>query len=160
MIGIVLLIGSNFITLVMAKHAYHEKIDLLAKQKKKIEKLNQTPDVDSASKNRAFFEAFFNYSDVDKRYENVRKVTTHKGFDFAFPSRTNRKHAVTVKSELLSLESYSMKIGRSHELFLSIAEVASTANSITSNQTLIIQTSLIKENGKWLVDEVQVKGNG
>jgi S-adenosylmethionine:tRNA-ribosyltransferase-isomerase (queuine synthetase) len=114
----------------------------------------------SASENRAFFDAFFNYSDIDKRYEKVRKVTTEKGFDFAFPSRSDQKHTVSVKSELLSLESYSKKIDDSHELFLNVVEVAIKANSVTTNQTLIIQTSLIKEKNKWLVDDVQVKGIG
>lgn len=113
----------------------------------------------SDSENRAFFEAFFNYTDIDKRYEKVRKVTNEKGFNFAFPSRSDQKYTVSVKSELLSLESYSKKIDDSHELYLNVAEVAITANSVTTNQTLIIYTSLIKEK-KWLVNDVQVKGNG
>ncbi|MDW7614297.1 hypothetical protein SC499_06045 [Peribacillus simplex] len=149
----------------MAGHFHNKKIESLNKQielqKKKIEELNQTMNEGSASENTAFFEVFFNYSDNDKRYEKVRKVTTVKGFDFAFPSRgEQKKHTVSVKSELLSLESYSKKIDGSHELFLNVVEVAITANSVTTNQTLIIQTSLIKEKNKWLVDDVQVKGNG
>lgn len=160
----VLLIGYTFVINGMTRHSYNEKIELLNKrnelQKEKIEELNQTMNEGSASENRVFFEAFFNYSDIDKRNEKVRKVTTEKGFDYAFPSRSNQKHIVSVKSELLSLESYSKKIDDSHELFLNVVEVAITANSVTTNQTLIIQTSLIKEKNKWLVDDVQVKGNG
>ncbi|SSS88295.1 Uncharacterised protein [Acinetobacter baumannii] len=160
----VLLIGYTFVINGITGHYYNEKIELLNKQnelqKKKIEELNQTMNEGSASENRAFFEAFFNYSDIDKRYEKVREVSTEKGFDFAFPSRSDQKHKVSVKSELLSLESYSKKIDGSHELFLNVVEVAITANSVTSNPTLIIQTSLIKEKNKWVVDDVQVKGNG
>lgn len=158
------MIGYTFIMHGMRGHSYHEKIESLNKQnelqKKKIEDLNQTINKGSASENTVFFEAFFNYSDIYKRYEKVRIVTTEKGFDFAFPSRNNQKHMVSVKSELLSLESYLKKIDGSHELFLNVVEVAITANSVTTNQTLIIQTSLIKEKNKWLVDNVQVKGNG
>ncbi|QYF82844.1 hypothetical protein KY492_00535 [Brevibacterium sp. PAMC21349] len=160
----VLLIGYTFVINGMTGYSYNEKIESLNKQnelqKKKVEELNQTMNEGSASENTAFFEAFFNYSDINKRYEKVRKVTTEKGFDFAFPSRSDQKLTVSVKSELLSLESYSKKINGSHELFLNVVEVAITANSVTTNQTLIIQTSLIKEKNKWLVDDVQVKGNG
>lgn len=160
----VLLIGYTFVINGIAGHSYHEKIESLNKQneiqKKKIEKLSHTINEGSASENTAFFEAFFNYSDIDKRYEKVREITTGKGFTFAFPSRSDQRHTVSVKSELLSLESYSKKIDDSHELFLNVVEVAITANSVTSNQTLIIQTSLIKEKNEWLVDDVQVKGNG
>lgn len=160
----VLLIGYTFFINGMTGHSYNEKIELLNKQneiqKKKIEELSHTINEGSASENGTFFEAFFNYSDIDKRYEKVRKVTTEKGFDLAFPSRSDQKHIVSLKSELLSLESYSKKIDDSHELFLNVVEIAITANSVTTNQKLIMQTSLIKEKNKWLVDDVQVKGNG
>jgi len=160
----VLLIGYTFVIYGMTRYFYSEKIESLNKQneiqKKKIEEMNQIMNKGSASENRTFFEAFFNYSDIDKRYEKVRKITTEKGFDFAFPSRSDQKNTVSVKSELLLLESYSKKIDGSNELFLNVVEVAITVNSVTTNQTLIIQTSLIKEKNKWLVDDVQVKGNG
>ncbi|MFY0800497.1 hypothetical protein AB1K12_01755 [Peribacillus frigoritolerans] len=160
----VLLIGCTFFINGITGHSYNEKIESLNKQneiqKKKIEELNQTMNEGSALENRTFFEEFFNYSDIDKRYEKVRKVTTENGFDFAFPSKSDQKHIVSVKSELLSLESYSKKIDGSHELFLNVVEIAITANSVTTNQTLFIQTTLIKEKNKWLVDDVQVKGNG
>ncbi|KIN47915.1 hypothetical protein [Bacillus subtilis] len=156
--------GYTFVINGMTGHSYNEKIESMNKhnklQKKKIEELIQTMNEGGASENTAFFEVFFNYSDIDKRYEKVREVTTEKGFDFAFPSRSDQKHTVSVKSELLSLESYSNKIDGSRELFLNVIEVAIVANSVTTNQTLIIQTSLIKEKNKWLVDDVQVKGNG
>ncbi|RHJ06985.1 hypothetical protein [Bacillus sonorensis] len=125
-----------------------------------IKKLNQKEIGNSASENKAFFETFFNYSDADKRFEDVKKLTTKKGLDYAFPSRTNEKHTVSVQSELLSLESYSRKIDESRELFLNVVELATTANSVTTNQTLILQTTLKKVNNEWLVDDVQVKGNG
>ncbi|WP_286174449.1 hypothetical protein [Pseudomonas sp. ISL-88] len=32
--------------------------------------------------------------------------------------------------------------------------------SVTSQKVLIIQTKMKKEKNKWLVDDVQVKGNG
>ncbi|MDM5197036.1 hypothetical protein QUF79_03185 [Fictibacillus enclensis] len=162
----VLLIGYTFFIKGITGHSYNEKIESLNKQnviqKKKIEELSQTMNERSASKNRAFFEVFFNYTNIDKRYEKVQNFTTEKGFDFAFPSRSDQKHTVSVKSELASLESYSKKINGSgsHELFLNIVKVDITANSVTTNQTLIIQTSLIKEKNRWLVDDVQVKGNG
>lgn len=160
----VLLIGYTFVINEINGHFYNEKIESLNKlndiQMKKIDELSHIMNEGSASENRAFFEALFNYSDIDKLYEEVRKVTTERGFEFAFPSRSDQKHTVSLKSELLSLESYSKKIDGSHELFLNVVEVAITANSVTTNQTLIIQTSLIKEKNKWLVDDVQVKGNG
>ncbi|MCY8186081.1 hypothetical protein MOC31_21330, partial [Bacillus inaquosorum] len=37
---------------------------------------------------------------------------------------------------------------------------AATANSVTTNQVLIVQTTMKKEKDGWLVDNVQVKGNG
>ncbi|MED2942852.1 hypothetical protein P4282_10265 [Bacillus swezeyi] len=123
-------------------------------------KMNQKEAEGSASKNQAFFEAFFNYSDVDKRLESVRRLTTKRGLDYSFPSRTDEKHIVSVQSELLSLESYSKKNDESHVLFLNVVELATTANSVTSNQVLIVQTTLKKVNNEWLVDNVQVKGNG
>ncbi|SDN51082.1 hypothetical protein SAMN04488137_4712 [Fictibacillus solisalsi] len=161
----VLLIGYTFFIKGITGLSYNEKIESLNKQnviqKKKIEELSQTMNERSVSKNRAFFEALFNYTDIDKRYEKVQNLTTEKGFAFAFPSRSDQKHTVSVKSELLSLENYSKIDGSgSNELFLNVVEVAVTANSVTTNQTLIIQTSLIKEKNKWLVDDVQVKGNG
>ncbi|ATH94151.1 hypothetical protein ACH95_01690 [Bacillus glycinifermentans] len=125
-----------------------------------IKKLNQKETENSASENKAFFEALFNYSDVDKRFEDVKKLTTEKGLDYAFPSRTNERHTVSIQSELLSLESYSRKVDESRELFLNVVELATTANSVTTNQTLIVQTTLIKVKDEWLVDDVQVKGNG
>ncbi|WP_394356307.1 hypothetical protein [Bacillus changyiensis] len=139
------------------------EIEILTKknevQKKKIEQLN-IRDEGGALKNKKFFEAFFNYNDIDKRYEDIKKLTTNKGYDYAFPSRTDQKHTVSIKSELLSLESYSKKIDDSHELYLNVVELATTANSVTSNQILIVQTTLKKVNYEWMVDEVHVKGNG
>lgn len=44
--------------------------------------------------------------------------------------------------------------------FLNVVELATTANSVTTNQTLIVQTTLKKVNNEWLVDDVQIKGNG
>ncbi|QMI86711.1 hypothetical protein H1Q60_09365 [Bacillus velezensis] len=113
-----------------------------------------------AAENHAFFEAFLNYSDIDKRYEAVKKYTTEKGFDYAFPSRSDKKHSISVQSKLRSLESYSKPIDDSTELFLNVVEVSTTANSVTSHQVLIVQTKMKKEKNKWLVDDVQVKGNG
>ncbi|MEC1900723.1 hypothetical protein [Bacillus atrophaeus] len=126
----------------------------------KVKELSHAESVDGASENKAFFEAFFNYSDIDKRYETVKRHTTGKGLDYAFPSRSSEKHSVSVQSELRSLESYSKPIDDSNELFLNIVEVATTANSVTSHQVLIVQTTMKKEKNKWLVDDVQVKGNG
>ncbi|KAF2421410.1 hypothetical protein ACMXZI_01800 [Bacillus subtilis] len=126
----------------------------------KIKELNHIESTSSASENKAFFEAFFNYSDIDKRYETVKKHTTGKGFDYAFPSRSDQKHTVSVQSELLSLESYSKPLDQSHELFLNVVEISTTANSVTTNQVLIVQTTMKKEKDGWLVDNVQVKGNG
>ncbi|WP_369888454.1 hypothetical protein [Bacillus halotolerans] len=126
----------------------------------KIKELNHIESTSSASENKAFFEAFFNYSDIDKRYETVKKYTTEKGFDYAFPSRSDQKHTVSVQSELLSLESYSKPLDESYELFLNVVEIATTANSVTTNQVLIVQTTMKKEKDGWLVDNVQVKGNG
>ncbi|KRT94559.1 hypothetical protein AB447_214360 [Bacillus glycinifermentans] len=99
-----------------------------------IKKLNQKKiQKNSASENKALFEALFNYSDVDKRFEDVKKLTTEKGLDYAFPSCTNEKHTVSIQSELLSLESYSRKVDESRELFLNVVELAATANSVTTN---------------------------
>ncbi|MEC1264179.1 hypothetical protein P9C50_05590 [Bacillus subtilis] len=125
----------------------------------KIKEINHIESTSSASGNKAFFEAFFNYSDIDMRYETVKKYTTGKGFDYAFPSRSNQKHTVSVQSELLSLESYSKPLDGSHELFLNIVEIATTANSVTTNQVLIVQTTMKKYKNLWKVDNVQVKAN-
>lgn len=65
-----------------------------------------------------------------------------------------------MQSELLSLESYSKPLDESHELYLNVVEIATTANSVTMNQVLIVQTTMKKEKDGWLVDNVQVKGNG
>ncbi|MED1937929.1 hypothetical protein P4V25_17860 [Bacillus subtilis] len=127
---------------------------------KKLKELNHIESTSSASENKAFFEAFFNYSDIDKRYETVKKYTTEKGFDYAFPSRSDQKHTVSVKSVLLSLESYSKPLDESHELFLNVVEIATTANSVTTNQVLIVQTTMKRVEEGWLIDNVQVKGNG
>ncbi|MED4801916.1 hypothetical protein P9684_19165 [Bacillus atrophaeus] len=126
----------------------------------KNKELNQIQSEGSAKKNKEFFEAFLNYSDIDKRYDAVKKYTTEKGFDYAFPSRSDKKHSISVQSKLRSLESYSKPIDDSTELFLNIVEVSTTANSVTSQQVLIVQTKMKKEKNKWLVDDVQVKGNG
>ncbi|MED1229833.1 hypothetical protein P4T89_20505, partial [Bacillus nakamurai] len=87
-------------------------------------------------------------------------VADFRGFDYAFPSRSDKKHSISVQSKLRSLESYSKPIDDSNELFLNIVEVSTTANSVTSQQVLIVQTKMKKEKNKWLVDNVQVKGNG
>nr|WP_326156779.1 hypothetical protein [Bacillus velezensis] len=144
--------------------AQSSKIDQLNKKNdvliEKNKELSQIQDEGSAKKNKAFFEAFLNYSDIDKRYDEVKKYTTEKGFDYAFPSRSDKKHSISVQSKLRSLESYSKPIDDSTELFLNIVEVSTTANSVTSQQVLIVQTKMKKEKNKWLVDDVQVKGNG
>ncbi|AME06326.1 hypothetical protein NNG64_02645 [Bacillus siamensis] len=144
--------------------AQSSKIDQLNKKNdvliEKNKELSQIQDEGSAKKNKAFFEAFLNYSDIDKRYDSVKKYTTEKGFDYAFPSRSDKKHSISVQSKLRSLESYSKPIDDSTELFLNVVEVSTTANSVTSHQVLIVQTKMKKEKNKWLVDDVQVKGNG
>ncbi|MFB4185438.1 hypothetical protein [Bacillus velezensis] len=144
--------------------AQHSKIDQLNKKNdvliEKNKELSQIQSEGSAKKNKAFFEAFLNYSDIDKRYDEVKKYTTEKGFDYAFPSRSDKKHSISVQSKLRSLESYSKRIDDSTELFLNIVEVSTTANSVTSHQVLIVQTKMKKEKNMWLVDDVQVKGNG
>ncbi|WP_366592247.1 hypothetical protein [Bacillus subtilis] len=135
----------------------NKKNDLLIEKNKE---LSQIQSEGSAKKNKEFFEALLDYSDIDKRYEAVKKYTTEKGFDYAFPSRSDKKHSISVQSKLRSLESYSKPIDDSTELFLNIVEVSTTANSVTSQQVLIVQTKMKKEKNKWLVDDVQVKGNG
>ncbi|WP_280145753.1 hypothetical protein P5487_002585 [Bacillus amyloliquefaciens] len=144
--------------------AQSSKIDQLNKKNdmliEKNKELSQIQDEGSAKKNKAFFEAFLNYGDIDKRYDAVKKYTTEKGFDYAFPSRSDKKHSISVQSKLRSLESYSKPIDDSTELFLNVVEVSTTANSVTSHQVLIVQTKMKKEKNKWLVDDVQVKGNG
>ncbi|MEX5838756.1 hypothetical protein D070_02645 [Bacillus velezensis] len=144
--------------------AQHSKIDQLNKKNdvliEKNKELSQIQHEGSAKKNKAFFEAFLNYSDIDKRYDEVKKYTTEKGFDYAFPSRSDKKHSISVQSKLRSLESYSKPIDDLTELFLNVVEVSTTANSVTSHQVLIVQTKMKKEKNKWLVDDVQVKGNG
>ncbi|MGG1021601.1 hypothetical protein CHCC14809_2733 [Bacillus licheniformis] len=156
------------LVLIITSFFVHRQQDLKVKNlteknqilEENIKKMNQKEIDGSASKNKAFFEAFFNYSDADKRFDDVKKLTTKKGLDYAFPSRTNENHTVSVQSELLSLESYSKNIDESSELFLNVVELATTANSVTTNQTLIVQTTLKKVNNEWLVDDVQIKGNG
>lgn len=68
--------------------------------------------------------------------------------DYAIPSRSREKHSASVLIELCSLESDSKPIDDSHELFLNIVEVATTANSVTSHQVLIVQTTMKKEKNK------------
>ncbi|MCY8522933.1 hypothetical protein [Bacillus atrophaeus] len=145
---------SKFYEFDKARQEFLEK-----KAELKKEEIRQT-ESRGAAENHAFFEAFLNYSDINKRYQVVKKFTTEKGFDYAFPSRSDKKHSISVQSKLRSLESYSKPIDDSTELFLNVVEVSTTANSVTTQQVLIVQTKMKKEKNKWLVDDVQVKGNG
>ncbi|MFB8733972.1 hypothetical protein ACEQPO_08520 [Bacillus sp. SL00103] len=47
--------------------------------------------------------------DADDREGAVRKLATDKAMSYAFPSKGSEKHSVTIRSDLLSLESYSKK---------------------------------------------------
>lgn len=128
------------------------------RDKQKIEnKMSQLAESEAAKVNQKFFEAFFQYEDADDREKAVRKLATDKAMSYAFPSKAPKKHSVTMQGDLLSLESYSKKVDEKHELYLNEAKIALTVNAITTQQTIIIQTELIKKENKWIVDNVQVK---
>lgn len=154
--GVVLILGitSYYMTCNKLNDAKNQAL----KEKQKIEnKMNQVTNSEAADMNQKFFEAFFQYEDADDRERAVRKVATDKAMNYAFPSKGPEKHSVTMQGDLLSLESYSKKIDENLELYLNEVKIALTVNAVTTQQTIIIQTELIKKENKWIVDNVQVK---
>ncbi|WP_332284843.1 hypothetical protein [Bacillus safensis] len=129
------------------------------KDRQRVENQMSQKESEAAKVNQKFFEAFFQYEDADDREKAVRKLATDKAMSYAFPSKAPKKHSVTMKGDLLSLESYSKKVDEKHELYLNEAKIALTVNAVTTKQELIIQTELKKEKGGWIVDNVQVKGS-
>ncbi|PRS32121.1 hypothetical protein C6X96_12765 [Bacillus pumilus] len=154
--GVVLILGIT--SYYMTYNKLNDAKKQALKEKQKIEnKMNQVTNSEAADMNQKFFEAFFQYEDADDREGAVRKLATDKAMSFAFPSKAPKKHSVTMQGDLLSLESYSKKVDEDRELYLNEVKIALTVNAITTQQTIIIQTELIKKENKWIVDNVQVK---
>ncbi|ABV61270.1 MULTISPECIES: hypothetical protein [Bacillus] len=154
--GVVLILGIT--SYYMTYNKLNDAKNQALKEKQKIEnKMNQVTNSEAADMNQKFFEAFFQYEDADDREGAVRKLATDKAMSFAFPSKAPKKHSVTMQGDLLSLESYSKKVDEDRELYLNEVKIALTVNAITTQQTIIIQTELIKKENKWIVDNVQVK---
>ncbi|MCY7565013.1 hypothetical protein ABEX69_11620 [Bacillus safensis] len=154
--GVVLILGIT--SYYMTYNKLNDAKNQALKEKQMIEnKMNQVTNSEAADMNQKFFEAFFQYEDADDREGAVRKLATDKAMSFAFPSKAPKKHSVTMQGDLLSLESYSKKVDVDRELYLNEVKIALTVNAITTQQTIIIQTELIKKENKWIVDNVQVK---
>ncbi|MEK3940544.1 hypothetical protein MKZ03_14985 [Bacillus sp. FSL R5-0431] len=156
--GVILILGITSYYMTYNKLSAEKNQAL--KEKQKIEnKMNHMTNSEAADMNQKFFEAFFQYEDADDREKAVRKLATDKAMSYAFPSKAPKKHSVTMRGDLLSLESYSKKVDEKHELYLNEAKIALTVNAVTTKQELIIQTELKKEKDGWIVDNVQVKGS-
>ncbi|MEC1183119.1 hypothetical protein [Bacillus altitudinis] len=154
--GVVLILGIT--SYYMTYNKLNDAKNQALKEKQMIEnKMNQVTNSEAADMNQKFFEAFFQYEDADDREGAVRKLATDKAMSFAFPSKAPKKHSVTMQGDLLSLESYSKKVDVDRELYLNEVKVALTVNAVTTQQTIIIQTELIKKENKWIVDNVQIK---
>ncbi|MGN2664645.1 hypothetical protein [Bacillus altitudinis] len=156
--GVILILGA--FSYYMTYNKLTDEKNQAIRDKQKIEnKMNHMTNSEAADMNQKFFEAFFQYEDADDREGAVKKLATDKAMSYAFPSKAPKKHSVTIRSDLLSLESYSKKVDQNRELYLNEAKTAVTVNAVTSKHTLIVQTELKKEKGKWVVDNVQVKGS-
>ena len=156
--GVILILGA--FSYYMTYNKLTDEKNQAIRDKQKIEnKMNHMSNSEAADMNQKFFEAFFQYEDADDREKAVRKLATDKAMSYAFPSKAPKKHSVTMQGDLLSLESYSKKVDEKHELYLNEAKIALTVNAVTTKQELIIQTELKKEKGKWIVDNIQVKGS-
>ncbi|WP_224925137.1 hypothetical protein [Bacillus pumilus] len=156
--GVILILGA--FSYYMTYNKLTDEKNQAIRDKQKIEnKMNHMTNSEAADMNQKFFEAFFQYEDADDREGAVKKLATDKAMSYAFPSKAPKKHSVTIRSELLSLESYSKKVDQNRELYLNEAKTAVTVNAVTSKHTLIVQTELKKEKGEWVVDNVQVKGS-
>ncbi|MFJ5670640.1 hypothetical protein ACIQAS_03135 [Bacillus safensis] len=156
--GVILILGA--FSYYMTYNKLNDEKNQALKEKQKIEnKMNEVTSSEAADMNQKFFEAFFQYEDADNREGAVRKLATDKAMSYAFPSKSPKKHSVTIRSDLLSLESYSKKVDENRELYLNEAKTAVTVNAVTSKHTLIVQTELKKQKGGWIVDNVQVKGS-
>ncbi|MDF2002321.1 hypothetical protein P2Q02_06580 [Bacillus pumilus] len=156
--GVILILGA--FSYYMTYNKLSDEKNQAIRDKQKIEnKISQLEESEAADTNQKFFEAFFQYEDADDREGAVKKLATDKAMSYAFPSKAPKKHSVTIRSDLLSLESYSKKVDQNRELYLNEAKTAVTVNAVTSKHTLIVQTELKKEKGEWVVDNVQVKGS-
>ncbi|MCY7479588.1 MULTISPECIES: hypothetical protein [Bacillus] len=156
--GVILILGIT--SYYMTYNKLSAEKNQAIKDRQRVEnQMSQLKESEAAKVNQKFFEAFFQYEDADDREGAVRKLATDKAMSYAFPSKSPEKHSVTIRSDLLSLESYSKKVDQNKELYLNEAKTAVTVNAVTSQQTLIIQTELKKEKGGWIVDNVQVKGS-
>ncbi|MGG4172713.1 hypothetical protein ABEW20_13100 [Bacillus safensis] len=156
--GVILILGITSYYMTYSKLSAEKNQAL--KEKQKIEnKMNHMTNSEAADMNQKFFEAFFQYEDADNRERAVRKVATDKAMSYAFPSKSPERHSVTMQGDLLSLESYSKKIDENRELYLNEVKIALAVNAVTTQQTIIIQTELIKKENKWIVDNLQVKGS-
>ncbi|WP_144526222.1 hypothetical protein [Bacillus pumilus] len=156
--GVILIFGA--FSYYMTYNKLSDEKNQAIRDKQKIEnKISQLEESEAADMNQKFFEAFFQYEDADDREGAVRKLATDKAMSYAFPSKAPKKHSVTIRSDLLSLDSYSKKVDQNRELYLNEAKTAVTVNAVTSKHTLIVQTELKKEKGEWVVDNVQVKGS-
>lgn len=156
--GVILILGITSYCMTYNKLSA-EKNQAIKDRQRVENQMSQLKESEAAKVNQKFFEAFFQYEDADDREGAVRKLATDKAMSYAFPSKSPEKHSVTIRSDLLSLESYSKKVDQNKELYLNEAKTAVTVNAVTSQQTLIIQTELKKEKGGWIVDNVQVKGS-
>ncbi|KJF45977.1 hypothetical protein [Bacillus altitudinis] len=156
--GVILILGIT--SYYMTYNKLSAEKNQAIKDRQRVEnQMSQLKESEAADMNQKFFEAFFQYEDADDREKAVRKLATDKAMSYAFPSKAPKKHSVTMKGDLLSLESYSKKVDDKHELYLNEAKIALTVNAVTTKQELIIQTELKKEKGGWIVDNVQVKGS-
>ncbi|AZV54795.1 hypothetical protein DKE43_17660 [Bacillus pumilus] len=156
--GVILILGIT--SYYMTYNKLSAEKNQAIKDRQRVEnQMSQLKESEAADMNQKFFEAFFQYEDADDREKAVRKLATDKAMSYAFPSKAPKKHSVTMKGDLLSLESYSKKVDDKHELYLNEAKIALTVNAVTTKQELIIQTELKKEKDGWIVDNVQVKGS-
>ncbi|MBC1565047.1 hypothetical protein [Listeria booriae] len=133
---------------------------LLRIEKTKVEnrvtELERKLRTEGVKENRDFFDAFLTYDSTKKRYEQVRGITTDKGFRASFPYESQLSDMDGgISSRLLSQENYIMEGTQQNVVFLNKMVVATTYNDVSSRSVIVMKTRLLKVSGRWVVNDVE-----
>lgn len=126
------------------------------KAENRVTELERKLRTEGMKENRDFFDAFLTYDSTKKRYEQVRGVTTDKGFRASFPYESQLSDMDGgISSRLLSQENYILEGAGQEVICMNKLVVNTVYDDVSSKSIFVIKTRLLKVDGEFLVNDVE-----
>lgn len=108
--------------------------------------------------NQKIISTFFDYDNSRARYENIKPLATENGYKSLFPSGYELPSEDSQKfvSNISDLTQYKNKKSKKQIVFLSEFLNTTEFNEIKNTESMIVRTSLVLVDGKWMLDDLEL----